>query len=399
LSLQLYATSKPRAADRFPVAVDSSIAGRVFGLDFLRMLAISGVFVVHVLAVMMPHLPWWFAFLGGGGFGVELFFALSGFLIGTILIREGLQLRRPAMLLQFYVRRWFRTLPLFFLFVPINVAVELFARHHRLNWGEIWQHALFLRNLTGVHITFFAESWSLAIEEWFYLLFPACLLLGLRFTRRFDLVLLTTAVAFFLFSTIARMYSASSPQASWTTGQRETVILRFDAIMVGVIAAWLSLRYPRQWKQFARSSMIAGIVLFAILYISIWHVAGHNVIWSADNSYFACTFRFTLFSLSFALLLPSASLWKIRRETFFSKQVRRIALWSYALYLVQLPIITTLQYYLAGNTTQPFWNALGIFMLEVVACLLFSALLYRCFESRCTHLRERIAPAITRYLS
>src|SRR5207249_9366048 len=87
---------------------------RVFGLDFLRALAIAGVVVAHGFGFMMGHLPWWCGLIGHCGFyGVELFFALSGFLIGNLLIRVGSALTQPDRLVTFYIRRWFRTLPLF----------------------------------------------------------------------------------------------------------------------------------------------------------------------------------------------------------------------------------------------------------------------------------------------
>src|SRR5450759_5386369 len=102
-------SSKPRPADR------------VFGLDVLRAAAIMGVVCAHGFVVLYPHLVGVLGIFGHGGFyGVELFFVLSGFLIGQILIREGPALGHAANVAVFYVRRWFRTLPLFFLFLGFN---------------------------------------------------------------------------------------------------------------------------------------------------------------------------------------------------------------------------------------------------------------------------------------
>ena len=103
----------------------SSPSTRVIGLDILRCCAILGVLVAHGLTFLYPHVPpipigdWTFllGYLGHGGFyGVELFFVLSGFLIGRILLRTGDRLSEPSELLRFWSRRWFRTLPADLLF-------------------------------------------------------------------------------------------------------------------------------------------------------------------------------------------------------------------------------------------------------------------------------------------
>jgi Acyltransferase family len=113
--------------DHFPSKVTYTHSPRVFGLDFLRALAILFVLVAHGTGLLMPFVPWWFAFFGHGGFyGVELFFVLSGFLIGTILVRSGSELGKPDHVAVFYIRRRFRTPPLFWLFLGVHTAVEQF---------------------------------------------------------------------------------------------------------------------------------------------------------------------------------------------------------------------------------------------------------------------------------
>src|SRR5204863_1727576 len=110
--------------------------GRVFGLDLLRAAAIMMVVCAHGFVVLYPHFGEPLGFFGHGGFyGVELFFVLSGFLIGQILIRAAGALGRAANVASFYVRRWFRTLPLFFLFLIANVVFERLFRAHAVGVG------------------------------------------------------------------------------------------------------------------------------------------------------------------------------------------------------------------------------------------------------------------------
>jgi peptidoglycan/LPS O-acetylase OafA/YrhL len=374
-----------------------SATSRVFGLDLLRAAAITMVICAHGFVVLYRHFGDPLAIFGHGGFyGVELFFVLSGFLIGRILIAQGAELSRAGKVALFYVRRWFRTLPLFFLFLIVNVAFEYWFRSHQVGLGEALGHGFFLRNFAHFHMTFFPESWSLAIEEWFYLLFPATLWLGLKFTKRFDAIFLSAAFSFFAFSTISRIMAASDPALTWSEELRMVVIYRFDAIMIGMIAAWLSIRFPRLWSRSRLLSAIAGIVLLLGMYATLWKIVDGRLAFG-DDDFFARTFRFTLVSVGFALLLPWASAWKLSAENPVSVSVRKIALWSYSLYLVHLPVFALVtRAGLGADVPMSLPKALFSFALQIGGAILLSALLYRFFEAPCTRLRERAGPAVAR---
>ena len=374
--------------------------GRVFGLDLLRAAAILMVIYAHGFVVLYPHFGEPLGYFGHGGFyGVELFFVLSGFLIGQILIRTGADLARAGNVAFFYVRRWFRTLPLFFLFLVINVIFERSFRAHRVGFNEALSHGLFLRNLTGLHLTFFPESWSLAIEEWFYLLFPAALWFGLKLSRRFGPVFLVTAFAFLAFSTIARCIAALDPAASWPNQIRMGMIYRLDALMIGVLGAWVSVQFSKAWIRSAIPAAFCGAIVLVVTYASLWKIENGHLQFG-DDSYFARTFRFTLVSLGFLLLLPWASRWKLASENLGSRAVRKIALWSYSLYLVHLPFFVLVSRAgLGPEHPMPVGKALFSFALQISGAIFLSALLYRFFEAPCTRLREKAAPAVARVFS
>lgn len=374
-----------------------SAPGRVFGLDLLRAAAILMVVCAHGFVVLYRHFGDPLAVFGHGGFyGVELFFVLSGFLIGRILIGHGPDLRRGATVAVFYVRRWFRTLPLFFLFLLVNVALEYAFRAHRVGVREALGHAFFLRNLTALRATFFPESWSLAIEEWFYLLFPAALWLGLKFAKRFDVVFLSAAFSFLVFSTVARIIEASAPAVTWSEELRMVVIYRFDALMIGMLAAWSSIRFEKIWLRSAFLCLLSGLIVLLAMYATLWKIENGHLAFGDDN-FFARTFRFTLVSLGFALLLPWASRWRLASENFASVGVRKIALWSYGLYLVHLPVFLLVSRAGFGpDALMPLSTALVSFFLQVGGAILLSALLYRFFEAPCTRLREKAGPAVAR---
>ena len=151
-------------------------AQRIFGLDLLRTLAIVGVVIGHgkpILGAADTEFPW--IPLGDG---VDMFFVLSGYLIGGILISEFVVPGKLGLreLFHFLQRRWFRTLPNYYLILGVNV---LFAY---LGWsmGNLdffsWKFLCFTQNLNWHFEGFFWESWSLAVEEWFYLTFPLLVL-------------------------------------------------------------------------------------------------------------------------------------------------------------------------------------------------------------------------------
>jgi len=94
---------------------------RVFGLDFLRALAILLVLVAHASFMFLPLThrleAWWML----GHLGVELFFVLSGFLIGAILVKQAQAAR--LRIGRFWLRRWLRTLPNYYLLLGINIVI------------------------------------------------------------------------------------------------------------------------------------------------------------------------------------------------------------------------------------------------------------------------------------
>ncbi|MGZ5538448.1 MAG: hypothetical protein ACXWG0_07965, partial [Chthoniobacterales bacterium] len=98
-------------------------------------------------------------------------------------------------------------------------------------------------------------------------------------------------------------------------------------------------------------------------------------------------------------LLPLASAWRLRGENFLSTSVRRIALWSYALYLVHIPVFQLVTPYIFRDWETSALSGFASFVLQLTLAITLSALLYRFYESRCTHLRERVAPAVARMIN
>ena len=154
---------------------------RVFGLDFLRALAISLVVLSHITFLVVPSsesiIVVSLRILGA--VGVDLFFVLSGFLIGGIILKHiELEKTNTKDLIIFWKRRWLRTLPNYFLIFLINVLIFLIlGKNLPENTGLFIP---FLQNIFRQHPDFFTEAWSLSIEEYAYLLLPLILFLSFK---------------------------------------------------------------------------------------------------------------------------------------------------------------------------------------------------------------------------
>ncbi len=147
---------------------------RIFGLDLLRFIAIFMVLLGHSLILAPEYIkPYVYRFIFDG---VAIFFVLSGFLIGGILIKI-LNKEKPSFkgLLDFWKRRWMRTIPAYFLVLIFLIIYTLIFLPNNLP-DDWYRFFFFTQNFLGHYRPgFFAEAWSLSIEEWFYLTVPLIL--------------------------------------------------------------------------------------------------------------------------------------------------------------------------------------------------------------------------------
>jgi peptidoglycan/LPS O-acetylase OafA/YrhL len=161
--------------------------GRIPELDGLRGLAILMVILCHYVGVAdsRPLGFWAHRFLAGfsaGWSGVDLFFVLSGFLIGGILLDAR---KAPHYFRAFYVRRVFRILPIYYLWTLLYVIATLVALAFFPGWLRVARGDLvhvpvqlfflrdfFMGGMPSLVFTWFVVTWSLAVEEQFYLVAP-----------------------------------------------------------------------------------------------------------------------------------------------------------------------------------------------------------------------------------
>jgi peptidoglycan/LPS O-acetylase OafA/YrhL len=214
-------------------------------LDVFRVVAVTMVILLHTPSISR-RLPVLRSFAPGFWLGVELFMLISGWLLGGMLIREAAG-SVPMDPVRFYVRRWFRTLPNYyailatlFLIVTVSHVTEPNlngAWFSKTDASWVWAaHALFLQEYLRVER--FAVSWSLCVEEHFYLVLPWLVPLLFRWKGRRAWALL---VALAVTPTILRVFFPT-PEAPVVTH------LRCEGLVVGVILALLAQERGPVWR-------------------------------------------------------------------------------------------------------------------------------------------------------
>ena len=200
-------------------------------LDGLRGVAIALVLAGHLLTFRLGVS--WAAPLGA--LGVQLFFALSGFLITRLLVRE-LDARGRINFKHFYIRRAFRIFPAFYVFLAVVALLIVTGSVTDTNWRSFLAAGLYISNIRGSSVTL-GHTWSLALEEQFYALWPVCLgLLPRPGRRRLTLFLV---LLFMLWRAVAISLQLWSYESSVFY---ERTDFRLDSLLVGGL---LALDEPR----------------------------------------------------------------------------------------------------------------------------------------------------------
>jgi peptidoglycan/LPS O-acetylase OafA/YrhL len=321
-----------------PAKPAAAHAERVFGLDLVRFVAVSLVLAAHAGDVFYPVWQAPRLLETFGVCGVELFFVLSGFLIGGIII-DTLE-RDPRWLANFWLRRWMRTLPSYLLFLLLNVLLVQLMYHRWLWWGS---YATFTQALYWPHPQFFNEAWSLAVEEVFYLLAPLLALAAWPLVRTGWHAIALLVLAVVAVAALRHGYvQAYNPP--FDAGVRKVTLIRLDAILYGVIATYAC----RRWTVgIGMRRALAGGGL-AIAGVAIWMLASGRV--NTDPWTRAVFFSVMPLGLAATLPLPAVATGR-RVPAVIERVVRYGALWSYSLYLCILPVQRIMIWRNIGGTT------------------------------------------------
>jgi peptidoglycan/LPS O-acetylase OafA/YrhL len=353
---------------------------RIFGLDVLRCCAIVFVVAAHGRLMAIDTFLFEFPYIIFND-GVDLFFALSGFLIGGILLKEISSANEfnGSQLLKFWKKRWLRTLPNYYLILLVNIIfVKFYLAPGDLN-SFSWKFFVFIHNFSSDFGDFFLESWSLSIEEWFYIFAPL-ILLGLLKILPLKRAFLGTVLILIISPILFRFLKYNPDAYDWfrTDSQvGKVVIMRLDAIGYGLLAAWLAFYYAGFWKKcrfwFLGLSILAHVLI--------------DWLNTSNNNMYLQIFSFSLTAVTSMLYLPLADSIKSARGL-IAKGVTYISKISYSMYLVNLGIVSSVMRYHfpVKNTT----DGMIKYILYWCIVIILSGIIYRFFEKPIMDLRKKI---------
>lgn len=360
---------------------------RIFGLDVVRAVAIVLVLFSHIYYLIDSANPWLISISGLFGFvGVELFFVLSGFLIGSILLKLFIDDHFSTKeLITFLKRRWFRTLPAYYLVLVLNLLLAIYLGYTIEGW---WRYFFFIQNFSSYHITFFTESWSLSIEEFAYILAPITLLLGWKVFKKDKKLgfLVLSLLLLFLFTMLRYVFyinSSISNMDAWNLNIKAIAIYRIDAIIIGFVVAWLHYFYAAFLKKYSTYFFIIAAILFFIQFI-FFNTIGYNIV--TKPLYFN-VFYFTFSGFTLALALPAFIYWN-KANAKIESIVTFVSKISYSMYLLHYSIITVLIKMIL-TTYQVSLSTYLIIVIYIFTTVLFSFLLYHFYEKPMTKLRDK----------
>lgn len=375
---------------------------RIFGLDLMRAVSIVMVFLCH--STPLNPLDRYFPFTWLG-MGVEAFFVLSGLLIGRIILRTVLQPGISwATVSAFWINRWLRTLPAYFVALAVYYCFYSEMRN-------IIFYVFFAQNLLTPAQGFFPHSWSLAVEEWFYLTFPLALLAIARISgnrgnhHRIYLVtigifivagLVTKSIYHWMYHQDLFTYLLNQkllmpswnrfvpPSGDWD-GMRKMIIFRIDAIAYGCFIAYVLEKYNLSYK--TRVSLIAaGGVLLLICFKVIEHtIAGGN------SNYLVDVLLLPLLCTTFALMLPYAVSCP-RPESSLAKVITHISQTSYSFYLMHLLVLDFVVKWYEESALIVSGLQWMIFLGTYVFTYLIAYLMYKFVEIPFMNYRRKLFP-------
>jgi len=359
---------------------------KFYGLDHLRALAISYVFLFHYFIISNGQPEWLPGFAKFGWTGVDLFFVLSGFLISSQLFLQISQEQKISFKI-FFLKRFFRIVPAFLATVGLYFCMPFFREKEAL--PPLWKFLTFTQNL-GLNLKdfgTFSHAWSLCVEEHFYLLLPV-ILIFLQFSKLFKHAY-WILLSLFLFGFVIRFYSfnylylpkidGEYPWLYWYKYLYYPTYNRLDGLLAGVAIAAIYRFWPATWLKISAYGNLALALSLAVL-------TGAYFLCEDQQTFNASVFGFPLIAFGYGLMVigaisPTSFLykWNPKITTFF-------ATLSYAIYLTHKGVIHMTHKLLEGFNL----DSNLLLVICIVTCTIVALLLNFAVEKPFMRLRDKV---------
>ncbi|HLT52416.1 MAG TPA: acyltransferase [Flavobacteriaceae bacterium] len=363
---------------------------RIFGLDIMRAVAIMLVVISHTIWIFPDTKNLFTDLLSMAGvLGVEIFFVLSGFLIGRIIYRlfvdPDFNFKKVK---YFWVRRWFRTLPNYYIILILNMVMAIWFNTPLPD--NLWRYFFFLQNFAWEMPFFFGESWSLPIEEFAYILAPLLLYLVMFIkvpvskSKLFGSVTVLVILLFIATKIIYNSVYVNKDMMFWNINLKAITIYRIDAIYYGILAAYISIVKPSYWHKNRVLVFALGVFVFLGLNVAIpvcqIFIDSHPFFWNV--------LYLPINSFVFVCCLPLLSGFK-KQPKFIGRPITLISTISYAMYLLHYSVVLKLMMntYNAHEIESIIVKLLYLFVYFFFTTIL-SYFFYRIYEKPMTDLRD-----------
>jgi peptidoglycan/LPS O-acetylase OafA/YrhL len=301
------------------------------GLDLLRALAIVVVVIYHagIMGFPLPgRVHRW------GWIGVDLFFVLSGYLIGGQLLAE-LARNKRLNLGGFYARRVLRIMPAYFVILTIYFLVPSWREYPDMA-QPLWKFLVSVQNVALHGGTAFSHAWSLAVEDQFYLALPFILLLF--FPRPRGAIVLSCVIILggILLRAFLAAQNATDTGVSFRGFQAWIYYptwTRLDPLVLGVVIAAIERFRPQWWRRLISSAIWLWLPALALIAYALWLGESEYI------NFNACIWQFPLLATGMAALLVCALSPRLPLRRFAIPGAAFIASIAYSAYLVQKLVI------------------------------------------------------------
>jgi peptidoglycan/LPS O-acetylase OafA/YrhL len=360
----------------------------------MRAIAILWVMLWHMRLALRPGI--WSGPANYGWMGVDLFFVLSGYLIGSQLLRPYTRGSRPS-ISGFYMRRAFRVLPAYLTVLLFYFAIPWFREAPGLS--PAWQFLTFTENfrIDYMNDQAFSHVWSLCVEEHFYLVLPLLILLLMRrpgFNKTIAVILgiFCFGIAIRAYIYIHQVQVFPRDDDGFALAYVEKIYYpthtRLDGLLVGVTLATIKTFRPAWWHRAMSQGYLLLLSGLAISSSAMW-------LFSDRLSFAGSVMGFPVLAVGLGLLIassiaPSSPLSKVRGFGL-------VAALAYSSYLTHKEVIHFVYHHLPKLVEARGWVALvAYFALSFLAAFV----LYMVIERPFLRLRERFSarPAKTTQL-